>query len=287
MNSQLPQKFRLRASVAATIPISYYSQLESNITSPSGSLSLSRKFGDLAVEARWSIRYAWDRYSTAGGLDAGGNGPAGATNLQWGTGGSISAEYDMPFYRPVSAGVAPVHGLRLRVVLQERRRPPPPGTPFSTVQRRTRRHRRAADAAELRRRDLRPLRDAGPRRASRATSPSPSLNGDPAEASGIRRCCTTASFTRTSSITTRPRSTRRSAAGTRRAWSGRPREEAGIRGRRFCPRRTDTLECVAERDTASEPESGHSKAYGDGPREKADGGGHHRETTFSVPVRPS
>ncbi|HEY8089338.1 MAG TPA: hypothetical protein VIF09_15870 [Polyangiaceae bacterium] len=103
---QLPQKFRLRASVGSNIPISYYSQLESNITSPTGSLSLSRKFGDLAVEARWSIRYAWDRYSSAGPIGSGGGDAAGATNLQWGTGGSISAEYDMPFYRPVSAGLA-------------------------------------------------------------------------------------------------------------------------------------------------------------------------------------
>jgi hypothetical protein len=47
----LPEKFKLRGTVGATLPISYYSQLASNITTPSISVGLSRKFGDLAVSA--------------------------------------------------------------------------------------------------------------------------------------------------------------------------------------------------------------------------------------------
>ena len=103
---ELPAKFRLRGSLSANIPISFDSQLATNITSPGGSLSLSRKFGDLAVEARLSARYFWDRYSSAGAIGTTGSDPAGATNIQWSAGAAISAEYDMPFYRPLSAGVA-------------------------------------------------------------------------------------------------------------------------------------------------------------------------------------
>ncbi len=107
----LPEKFRLRASVGATIPISYDSQLASNITSPSASLAISRKFGDLALEARISGRYFWDRYTTANALGASStqsdpNAGSGATNVKYTAGAAISAEYDMPFYRPLSAGVA-------------------------------------------------------------------------------------------------------------------------------------------------------------------------------------
>jgi hypothetical protein len=105
----LPEKFKLRASVGATIPISFDSQLASNITSPSASLAISRKFGDLAVEARISGRYFWDRYTTAnaiGSPSTGDGSNSGATNVKFSAGAAISAEYDMPFYRPLSAGVA-------------------------------------------------------------------------------------------------------------------------------------------------------------------------------------
>jgi hypothetical protein len=102
----LPEKFKLRATGGATIPISFDSQLASNITSPSISVSLSRKFGDLALEARVSGRYFWDRYTSAAELGASGSTPGGSTNVKFTSGAAISAEYDMPFYRPLSAGVA-------------------------------------------------------------------------------------------------------------------------------------------------------------------------------------
>jgi hypothetical protein len=105
----LPEKFKLRATVGATIPISYDSQLASNITSPSLSVSISRKFGDLALEARISGRYFWDRYTSQDSIGAPSSGDgsgSGATNVKLTTGAAISAEYDLPFYRPISAGVA-------------------------------------------------------------------------------------------------------------------------------------------------------------------------------------
>jgi len=104
----LPEKFKLRVSAGATIPISFDSQLASNITSPSLSVSLSRKFGDLAIQASISGRYFWDRYTTANSIGApstGDGSASGSTNTKFAAGASISAEYDMPFYRPLSVGV--------------------------------------------------------------------------------------------------------------------------------------------------------------------------------------
>lgn len=102
----LPEKFKLRATVGATIPISFDSQLASNITSPSATVSISRKFGDLALEARVSGRYFWDRYTTANCIGCDATTGSGSTNVKFTSGAAISAEYDMPFYRPLSAGVA-------------------------------------------------------------------------------------------------------------------------------------------------------------------------------------
>jgi hypothetical protein len=104
----LPEKFKLRVSAGATIPISFDSQLASNITSPSISASISRKFGDLAIQASISGRYFWDRYTTANSIGApstGDGSASGSTNTKFAAGASISAEYDMPFYRPLSVGV--------------------------------------------------------------------------------------------------------------------------------------------------------------------------------------
>jgi hypothetical protein len=102
----LPQKFRLRASVGATVPVSFDSQLARNITTPSASLSFSRKFGDLALEARLSGRYFYDQQTTAGALANGSGDASGATNVKYTAGAALSAEYDMPFYRPLSVGLA-------------------------------------------------------------------------------------------------------------------------------------------------------------------------------------
>jgi hypothetical protein len=125
----LPEKFKLRASVGATIPVSFESQLTSNITSPSASLSLSRKFGDLAVEARIQGRYFWDRYTSANAIGASSTGDdsgSGATNVKWVAGAALSAEYDMPFYRPLSAGV----GVNTSYSWYYNVGQPPAGTPF-------------------------------------------------------------------------------------------------------------------------------------------------------------
>jgi hypothetical protein len=107
----LPEKFKLRTSVGATIPISFDSQLASNITSPSVSVAISRKFGDLALEASIRGRYFWDRYTSQNAIGASSSSTdptsgAGQPNIEFSAGGFISAEYDMPFYRPLSAGVA-------------------------------------------------------------------------------------------------------------------------------------------------------------------------------------
>jgi hypothetical protein len=102
----LPQKFRLRASVGATVPISYYSQLASNITTPSLSVGLSRKFGDLSVSAMIRGAYYIDRYRTAAALGSSSSDPGGATNSRAVASALLSAEYMMPFHRPLSVGVA-------------------------------------------------------------------------------------------------------------------------------------------------------------------------------------
>lgn len=105
----LPEKFKLRTSVGATIPISYYSQIATNITTPSVNVSLSRKFGDLAVQAGLRGVYFWDRYTSQNYIGASADGDtsgSGLPNAHYSFGGSISAEYDMPFYRPLSAGLA-------------------------------------------------------------------------------------------------------------------------------------------------------------------------------------
>jgi hypothetical protein len=100
----LPAKFRLRATGSASIPISFDSQLASNITTPGVSVALSRKFGDLAIEARLSGRYYIDRYTSANSIGAAGDQGSGAANPKFQAGGAISAEYDLPFYRPLSVG---------------------------------------------------------------------------------------------------------------------------------------------------------------------------------------
>jgi hypothetical protein len=107
----LPEKFKLRAAAGATLPISYYSQLASNITTPSISVGLSRKFGDLALSATVRGAYFWDKYSSSASLGdaAAGNTSgvgSGQANTKYVLGGLLSAEYDLPFHRPLSFGLA-------------------------------------------------------------------------------------------------------------------------------------------------------------------------------------
>jgi hypothetical protein len=108
---QLPEKFNLATTGSVTAPISYASQLASNITTPSLGVTLSRKFGDLyvALNVRGSVFI--DRYTSAGSNSnsvAPGGGSTGteATNPKASLGGALTAEYNMPFYRPWSIGAA-------------------------------------------------------------------------------------------------------------------------------------------------------------------------------------
>lgn len=102
----LPEKFRLRTSAGLTAPISFYSQLASNITTPSVGVSLSRRFGDLSVSASLRGLYFWDKYTSQAEIGGGTNTGSGQPNTKWAAGGSLTAEYDMPFHRPLSAGIA-------------------------------------------------------------------------------------------------------------------------------------------------------------------------------------
>jgi hypothetical protein len=110
---QLPAKFRLSTTASVTAPIGYYSQLMSNITTPSLSVGLSRRFGDLTASVSVRGTYFWDQYSSENTIGSGtgtatGTGNqdegAGAQNLQWAVGLSASVEYQMPFHRPLSVG---------------------------------------------------------------------------------------------------------------------------------------------------------------------------------------
>ncbi|HEX8795613.1 MAG TPA: hypothetical protein VF765_31905 [Polyangiaceae bacterium] len=108
---QLPAKFNLSTTGGFTLPVSYYSQLASNITSPFITVGLSRKFGDLYVAATVRGGYSWDRWTSQDALGAGQNGAAagsgaGAPNIEWSAGGALTAEYSMPFHRALSVGAA-------------------------------------------------------------------------------------------------------------------------------------------------------------------------------------
>ena len=104
----LPGELALRASLGVTAPLAFDSQLASNITSPFAKLKLLRIFGDLTVAFGLSARDYIDRYSSSAslGVDAAGNPAGGQPNLNWRFGGSLAAEYDLPFFRPISLGVS-------------------------------------------------------------------------------------------------------------------------------------------------------------------------------------
>jgi hypothetical protein len=107
----LPEKFNLATTGGFTLPISYASQLASNITSPFLSVSLSRKFGDLFLGATLRGGVSIDRWSSQNSLGAGQSGAAagsgsGAPNSKASAGGALTAEYSMPFHRALSVGAA-------------------------------------------------------------------------------------------------------------------------------------------------------------------------------------
>ncbi len=106
---RLPSELKLRASAGATVPISFDSQLASNITSPFARLRLTRVFGDLTVSVGVSGRAFIDRYSTSASLGAAGlDSGSGQPNPQWQVRAGLTAEFQLPFYRPLAFGVSVV-----------------------------------------------------------------------------------------------------------------------------------------------------------------------------------
>ena len=98
----LPYKLKFRGTLGFSIPISYFSQLASNITTLRATLGLSRTFGDLTVDVRASGTSFIDRYAESG-TDADGG---GQPNTKWAVGLNASAEYRMPFHHPLSLGIS-------------------------------------------------------------------------------------------------------------------------------------------------------------------------------------
>jgi hypothetical protein len=97
----LPLAFRLAASVSATVPTSYSSQLASNITVPGATVALSREFGDLALSLSALGRYYWNQHPTGStALDSG----TATVNLNYSVGGVLGADYALPFFRALSFG---------------------------------------------------------------------------------------------------------------------------------------------------------------------------------------
>jgi len=107
---ELPAKFNLATSASLTAPISYYSQLASNITTPGVGVSLTRRFGDFFVGLNIRGSYFWDRYTSANSTNnsaaPGGSTGTEQTNPKFALGGALTAEYTMPFHRPWSIGAA-------------------------------------------------------------------------------------------------------------------------------------------------------------------------------------
>jgi hypothetical protein len=104
----LPGKVSMSVTGAVTAPISYESQLASNITTPSLSLSFSRTFGDLFINAYVRGTAFWDRYSSTPGLPGSDSADQGngQMNPQWSFAMGLGAEYAMPFHRPLSIGAS-------------------------------------------------------------------------------------------------------------------------------------------------------------------------------------
>jgi hypothetical protein len=95
--------------VGATAPVSFDSQLASNITTPFVSLRLTRIFGDFTLSTSVRGRVYIDRYSSANSLGATGqDSGSGQPNPQWQVQAAISAEYELPFYRPIAVGASAI-----------------------------------------------------------------------------------------------------------------------------------------------------------------------------------
>jgi hypothetical protein len=92
----LPEDVELRLNARFTLPTSFASQKASLITSPSLAVRGTRVFfDDLVVNIRSRFTYDVMKYSTAEG---------GAPNSKFHWSFSVDAEYQMPFYHPLSVG---------------------------------------------------------------------------------------------------------------------------------------------------------------------------------------
>jgi hypothetical protein len=92
----LPEEVELRLNARVGIPTSFLSQKASLIAAPSIGARITRVFiEDLVVNLRVRGTYNWYKYSTAEG---------GNANQSFSFSVSADAEYQMPFYHPLSAG---------------------------------------------------------------------------------------------------------------------------------------------------------------------------------------
>jgi hypothetical protein len=113
----LPGKVKLTPAVSLTAPVSYASQLESNVTSPGLSIGVSRAFGDLSIGASISGRFYWDRYKSQAAVGDGTSGASsysgsGQPNTEFSAGAGVGLDYTLPFLRALSLGVLAVDSYR-------------------------------------------------------------------------------------------------------------------------------------------------------------------------------
>lgn len=103
---RLPKAFDLRATVALTAPVSFYSQKEGLFTAPTAALSLSRVFGHgFAADLSLFGGAYLTKCSSAGASGYDCSTPGGAPNLGALFGGSLEADYHLWFHKPLSIGV--------------------------------------------------------------------------------------------------------------------------------------------------------------------------------------
>jgi len=102
---RLPGQFNLRATVAATAPVSFYSQKAGLYTAPTGSLSLTKYFnGGLTLDLNAFGGGYIQACSAAGASGYDCNTPGGGTNPAGIFGGSIEADYAFWFHRALVVG---------------------------------------------------------------------------------------------------------------------------------------------------------------------------------------
>jgi hypothetical protein len=95
----LPQKFRLTASLGVTLPTSYSSQLEGLITSIGPRLDIDRRFGPVSLSFGVHDTAYIQKYDSWAG--SGGAEPTNLNTLSF----VAEAEFHMPFHEPLSIGL--------------------------------------------------------------------------------------------------------------------------------------------------------------------------------------